>query len=240
VQPMLRIEGLAAGYGNVSVLSEINLDVMPGELLLLAGPNGAGKSTLLRTVVGLHKPTTGRVFLDGSEITSMSPHRRARRQCAWIPEGRGVIRELSVEDNLDLAKFIPGWTADRRQMSYDRFPILASTRGRAAGTLSGGEQQMLALARALETAPKVLLIDEPSLGLAPKIVNEVMEVMRQLRDEGQCILLVEQRAAQVQHVASRVMLMRQGRLTEAATDIQFAELNLTEFAGHSEEGVTHA
>jgi ABC-type branched-subunit amino acid transport system ATPase component len=232
--PVLHVEGLRAGYRGLEVLHGVDLTVRSGELVLLAGPNGAGKSTLLRTVIGLVKPTAGSVRLDGTDITGLPAHRRARLRCAWIPEGRGVIRELSVEENLDMSRFTPGWTAERREASYERFPILARTRDRAAGTLSGGEQQMLSLARALETAPRLLLVDEPSLGLAPRIVDEVMGVMLALREEGHSILLVEQRAAQVQHVASRIVLMREGHVSDAPDTIDFADLNLAEFAVHTD------
>lgn len=232
--PVLHVEGLRAGYRGLEILHGVDLTVHPGELVLLAGPNGAGKSTLLRTVIGLLKPAGGSVHLDGTDITGLPAHRRARLRCAWIPEGRGVIRELSVEENLDMARFTPGWTAERREGSYERFPVLARTRARAAGTLSGGEQQMLSLARALETGPRLLLVDEPSLGLAPRIVDEVMGVMLALREEGHSILLVEQRAAQVQHVASRIVLMREGHVSDAPDTLDFADLNLAEFAVHTD------
>lgn len=230
-EPLLSIDGICARYGSVQVLFDVSLTLDRGVLLLLAGPNGAGKTTLMRVLVGLHTPSKGEIRLDGEKISGLPPHSRARLGIAWISEGRGVIPELSVEENLDLARFTKGWKAERRDRSFDRFPVLSRSLKRPAGTLSGGEQQMLSLARALETAPRLLLVDEPSLGLAPKVVTEVMDTLRSLREEGQSILLVEQRAAQVQHVASRVLLMRHGTVTAAPDTLEFTEMNFEDFVG---------
>jgi branched-chain amino acid transport system ATP-binding protein len=230
-EPLLSIDGVCARYGSVQVLFDVSLRLDRGDLLLLAGPNGAGKTTLMRVLVGLHTPSKGEIRLDGEKINSLAPHSRARLGVAWISEGRGIIPELSVEENLDLARFTKGWKADRRDRSFDRFPVLSRSLKRAAGTLSGGEQQMLSLARALETAPRLLLVDEPSRGLAPKIVTEVMDTLRTLREEGQSILLVEQRAAQVQHVATRVLLMRHGTVNAAPETLEFTEMNFADFVG---------
>jgi branched-chain amino acid transport system ATP-binding protein len=227
--PLLEVEGVSAAYGAVRAIHEVSLRLEPGELLLLAGPNGAGKSTLMRVLVGLHKPQCGRIGFDGDDIAKWTPNRRSRRGLAWIPEGRGVIRELSVEENLDLARFGHDWSPKRRADVLERFPVLGRSLKRPAGTLSGGEQQMLALARALASGPRLLLVDEPSLGLAPKIVDEVMSLLKALRDEGHSILLVEQRAAQVQHVASRILLMREGRISEAPETVEFTEMDFAQF-----------
>jgi len=223
---MLEILNVAAGYGSATVLRNVSLSVEAGELVLLAGPNGAGKTTLLRTVAGVHRQSAGTIRLDGVEISNLGAHRRARLGLAWIPEGRGVIGELSVRENLDLARFSPRWKPAARQASLERFPILDFALKRPASSLSGGEQQMLALARALETGARVLLVDEPSLGLAPIIVNEVLRVLVDLSNEGYAILLVEQRAAQVAHMADRALLIRNGSVsavTEALGLAAYAE-----------------
>lgn len=240
-QPLLRVDQVSASYGKVEVVHKASLDLYPGELLLVAGPNGAGKSTLLRVLIGLHQADHGRILLEGNDVTRRRSYRRARSGLAWIPEGRGVIRELSVRENLDLATFVPGWSQERRERSFSRFPVLKGALDRAAGTLSGGEQQMLALARALESSPQVLVIDEPSLGLAPKVVDQVMKTLVDLRDEGQSILLIEQRAAQVQHVADRILLMRQGHIEETDSTA-LEQMSLLDFAEHagSREGDRNA
>ena len=228
-EPLLSVRSVSAAYGSVEVLNDVSLDLQPGELLLIAGANGAGKSTFLRVLAGVHGVSSGSVSLDGNDITAVAPHRRARAGLAWIPEGRGVIPELTVQQNLDLARFGLNYTQDGMSRAIDRFPVLGKALKRPAGTLSGGEQQMLALARALASGPKLLVIDEPSLGLAPAIVDDVMRVLKALQQEGNSILLVEQRAAQVAHVASRILLMRQGNLTEAAEAITFAEMDFADF-----------
>jgi len=228
---LLEVSNLHAGYGGAVALSGVTFELLEGELLLLVGPNGAGKSTLMKVLVGLHRAQTGQVLFRNRDITSLKPHQRARLGIAWVAEGRGIIRELSVEENLDIARFSHDWTQARREASLERFPILRRTLKRQAGTLSGGEQQMLAIARALETGAELLLIDEPSLGLAPIIVNEVLELLGELAAEGNSILLVEQRAAQVQHIATRSFLMQQGRLTTTDGRLEFTEMSLAEFSG---------
>ena len=228
--PLLEVEGITASYGSVPALEEVSFSLQQGELLLLAGPNGAGKSTLMRVLVGLHRPARGEVRLKGRRANRWAPHVRTRRGLAWIPEGRGVIAELSVRENLDLARFGPRWSAERRSEVLERFPVLAGALDRPAGTLSGGEQQMLALGRALASGPDVMLVDEPSLGLAPMVVANMMEVFKALRDEGHSILVVEQRAALVQHIASRVLLIRRGRVSTSSAGLDFTEIDFTEFA----------
>jgi branched-chain amino acid transport system ATP-binding protein len=219
---MLEVRNITAGYGSATVLRDVSLSVEPGELLLLAGPNGAGKTTLLRTIAGVHRQSAGTIHLDGAEIGSLGAHRRARLGIAWIPEGRGVIGELSVRENLDLARFSPRWEPAMRRASLERFPILDVALKRPASSLSGGEQQMLALARALETGARVLLVDEPSLGLAPIIVNRVLSVLVELSNDGYAILLVEQRAAQVSHMADRALLIRNGSVSAVTEALDLA------------------
>lgn len=228
---MLEVSGLTAGYGSVVVLNDVSFDLAAGELLLLVGPNGAGKTTLMKTLMGLHKASSGSIVLDGADITKSKANVRMKQGMALIFEGRGIIPELSVQENLDLARFAPDWTGDRREASFERFPILERTFKRSAGTLSGGEQQMLAIARALETGAKLLMFDEPSLGLAPMIVSRVLEVLGELVDEGNTILLVEQRAAQVEHIATRAMVMRQGHIEESHGKLEFTEMSFDDFVG---------
>jgi branched-chain amino acid transport system ATP-binding protein len=230
-RPLLEVTDLTAGYGAAIALNGISFSVAEGELLLIVGPNGAGKSTLMRVLMGLHRQSAGKIAFAGEDISDMQPHMRMRNGMALIFEGRGIIRELSVEENLDLARFSSHWHPGLREESFDRFPILKQTTKRPAGTLSGGEQQMLAIARALETQAKLLLIDEPSLGLAPKIVTFVLELLGQLAAEGRTILLVEQRAAQVASLATRAMLMRGGRLEAAPENLEFTEMSFDDYIG---------
>jgi branched-chain amino acid transport system ATP-binding protein len=230
-QPLLEVSGLSAGYGSALALDDVSFTVDEGELLLMVGPNGAGKSTLMRVLIGLHQQKAGRITFAGEDISSMKAHLRMRLGMALIFEGRGIIRELTVEENLDLARFSHHWDPKLREESFERFPILKRTLKRSAGTLSGGEQQMLAIARALETQAKLLLIDEPSLGLAPKVVSFVLELLGDLAQEGKTILLVEQRAAQVQTLATRAMLMRGGRVEPAPESLEFTEMSFDEYIG---------
>lgn len=236
--PLLEVHDLVAGYGGEPVLRDVSFNLGPGQLLLVIGPNGAGKSTLLRTLIGLHRATSGKVLLNGRRVDSLSAHHRARAGMAWIPETRGIVGQLTVEDNLDLARFGHAWKPEMRPASLERFPLLARALHRPAGTLSGGEQQMLAIARALETGSQLLMIDEPSLGLAPKIVEEVMDEFVKLRAEGRSILLVEQRAAQVQHVADAVLLIRAGRVEPVRdrNEARLSELSFEVYAGAEAPG----
>lgn len=230
-QPLLEVTGLTAGYGSAMALNDVSFSIDEGELLLMVGPNGAGKSTLMRVLMGLHRQNSGAITFAGNDISEMKAHLRMRLGMALIFEGRGIVRELSVEENLDLARFSRQWNPALRQESFERFPILERTLKRPAGTLSGGEQQMLAIARALETQAKLLLIDEPSLGLAPKVVSSVLELLGQLAQEGKTILLVEQRAAQVESLATRAMLMRGGRVEDAPESLEFTEMSFDEYIG---------
>ncbi len=229
-RPLLRVDRVSARYGAVRAIDEVSLELHAGDLLLLAGPNGAGKSTLMKTIVGLHPVDGGEISLGDDRIERWPAHRRARQGLAYIPEGRGVIAELTVAETLDIAQFGRDWTAKRRAEVLERFPVLGRALKRPASTLSGGEQQMLAIARALASGPQLLIVDEPSLGLAPLIVNDVMSLLKDLQEQGQSILLVEQRAAQVQHVATRTLLMREGRISEAPDGASFAEMDFASFA----------
>ena len=217
---MLQVENLSAGYGKVQVLHAISLQVPKGKLVTLIGSNGAGKTTTLRAVSGMIAPQSGRIRLGGSDIAGMSTYEITKRGMAHSPEGRRVFATLSVEDNLTLGAFtrLTGSRAkgdvkaDLGRM-LDLFPRLSERRTQLAGTLSGGEQQMLAMARALMLNPDVLLLDEPSMGLAPKLVEEVFATIARLRDQRITMLLVEQFAAAALEVADFGYVLENGRIT---------------------------
>ncbi len=216
----LTVSGLVAGYGKVEVLHGLSLEVAKGTLVTLIGANGAGKTTTLRALSGLIRPTAGSIRLDGVEIAALDAFRIARRGLAHSPEGRRIFPTQTVADNLLLGAFprLTGArpkndvTADLDRM-YGLFPRLAERRGQLAGTLSGGEQQMLAMGRALMLDPEVLLLDEPSMGLAPRLVAEVFAIIERLKAERVTMLLVEQFAAAALEVADRAYVMENGRIT---------------------------
>ncbi|AEV16397.1 Branched-chain amino acid transport ATP-binding protein livF [Thermus sp. CCB_US3_UF1] len=210
----LRVEGLESGYAKAQVLFGVDLEVEEGELVALLGANGAGKTTLLRTISGLLKPWKGRVELDGRDLQGLSPARRARLGLGHVPEGRQLFPLMSVEENLRLgAAFLaPGREGEGFARAYALFPRLAERRRQLAGTLSGGEQQMLAIARALMGFPRILLVDEPSLGLSPRLAEEVLLALRRVAEEGVGVLLVEQNVALSLEVAGRAYVMEHGRI----------------------------
>ncbi|MEU9020500.1 ABC transporter ATP-binding protein [Actinomadura sp. NPDC048394] len=211
---MLEVAGLTAGYGAVRALDGVDLAVEEGSLTAVLGANGAGKTTLLRTVSGLLRPRAGRIALDGRDLARLPVEEIVRLGVAHVPQSGGVITELTVEENLRLGGL---YRRDRRALArrvaqiYELFPPLEPRRSRAAATLSGGERQMLALARALTGAPRLLLVDEPSLGLAPRVVARLMAVLRRLCDEdGRTVLLVEQNARSALSVADRAVVLDLG------------------------------
>jgi branched-chain amino acid transport system ATP-binding protein len=221
----LEVTGLTAGYGGPPVLHEVSTAVAAGTVTAVLGANGAGKSTLLRAISGLLRPRAGQVRLFGGEVTGQHPEDLARRGVAHVPEGQGVIAELSVEENLRLGAL---WRAGRAtraaalDQAYQRFGGLAAARRRAAGTLSGGERQMLVIARALMAQPRVLLLDEPSLGLAPRIVTQVMQLTAELRDTGLAVLLVEQNARSALRIADQGVVLHLGRVVASAAAADLA------------------
>jgi len=211
----LVIEDIAAGYGAVQVLDGVSVTAPPGTITAVLGANGAGKTTLLRTIDGFVRPSRGRVLLDGTDLARRRPEEIARAGIAHVPEGQGVITELSVEENLRLGAMLRPRAGRGAALAeaYQRFGALADRKQLAAGTLSGGERQMLVIARALLAAPRVLLLDEPSLGLAPKIVATVMDLIRRLRDEaGLTIVLVEQNARSALAIADQGVVLNLGRV----------------------------
>ena len=213
---MLKLDRVNISYGAIQAVHDVSLEIPKGQVVTIIGANGAGKSTLLKSVVGLEPLVTGRVFLDGKDVTSIPAHKRTKLGVALSPEGRGVFPDQTVQDNLLLGAYTVkdhGSTAERVSRSYSMFPRLLERRSQMAGTLSGGEQQMLAIARALMCDPKLLLLDEPSLGLAPIIIRDIFRTIRMLRDTGLTILLVEQMANQALAVADFAYVLETGRIT---------------------------
>ncbi len=219
--PLLAIDGLEVRYGAVEALKGISLEVRTGEVVTLIGGNGAGKSTLMKAVSGLEPASRGTIRFDGQDITTLAGHRRVALGIAQSPEGRQVFADQSVRDNLVLGAYHRRLSTADLDRDVDRqfalFPKLAERRAQMAGTLSGGEQQMLAIARALMAQPRLLLLDEPSLGLAPLIVREIFAAIRALKAQGVTILLVEQMANQALAVADRAYVLETGRITLAGT-----------------------
>jgi branched-chain amino acid transport system ATP-binding protein len=215
---VLAVHGLHVSYGTIPALHGVDLDVSKGEIVTLIGANGAGKTTTLRTISGLLKPREGTVTFEGHDITGVKPHVITARGISHVPEGRGIFANLTVHDNLELGGYL---RKDKIQQSeyervYTLFPVLKERIKQNAGTLSGGEQQMLAISRALMARPALLLLDEPSLGLAPQMVQTIFRVIREINAEGTTILLVEQNAHMALVTAHRGYVMETGRIT--ATD----------------------
>jgi len=218
----LVVEGLSAWYGEAKALDGVCLLVGAGEVVTLVGRNGAGKTTLLRALMGLHRQQQGVVRFDGVDLTRLPVHRRARAGLGWVPDDRGIYATLTVEENLLLAPITGarGWSMER---IYDTFGVLAERRAALGTTLSGGEQQMLAIARVLRTGARVLLLDEPTEGLAPVIVQRIGEIIRLVADDGVAVLLVEQNVRFASTVAHRHYLLAQGRVVEHLANTEFKE-----------------
>jgi branched-chain amino acid transport system ATP-binding protein len=215
VTALLDVQDLDVRYGVIQALHAVSLRVDPGEIVTLIGANGAGKSTTLLAVSGLLKPAAGRVYFDGTDVTEAPPHRRVAAGIVQVPEGRRVFANMSVLENLELGAYVRRDRAEiKRDLArmMDLFPILAERRSQRAGTLSGGEQQMLAMARALMARPRLLLLDEPSLGLAPLIVRKVFEIIRDINRSGTTVFLVEQNAHMALGVAHRGYVLQTGRV----------------------------
>ncbi len=211
---MLRVEELTSHHGRIQALKGVSVNVEAGELVAVVGSNGAGKTTLLRTISGVQPATGGRVRFAGDDVTRASPHARVRRGIVQVPEGRQVFGTLSVEDNLRLGA-VTRKDADLKaetDLIYAQFPILRDRRRQVAGTLSGGQQQMLAIGRALMAKPRLLLLDEPSMGLAPLIVEQVLEVVVRLKREGVTVMLVEQNAFAALSIADRAYVLETGKV----------------------------
>ena len=217
---MLEIKDLNVHFGVIHALKGISLTVNDGEIVTLIGANGAGKTTTLRTISGLKKPTSGSILLDGKDITHTSPRDRVKMGMSQVPEGRRVFPDMTVLENLELGAYLRrdrAGIAEDLKMVYERFPRLADRKRQAAGTLSGGEQQMLALGRALMSRPKILFLDEPSMGLAPLLVQEIFDIIQDINKSGTTVLLVEQNASMALQIANRAYVMETGSIVLSGT-----------------------
>jgi branched-chain amino acid transport system ATP-binding protein len=217
---MLEVTGLKAWYGQAQVLHGVDVRVGEGEVVALAGRNGAGKTTLVRCLIGLHRQVEGTVSFLGRDVSRMPAHQRARSGMGWVQDDRGIYAGLSVEENLLLPPKVSdkAWTLDR---VYEAFPVLAQRRKAAGTTLSGGEQQMLAIARSLRTGARLLLMDEPSEGLAPLIVARIGAIVREVKATGVSVLLIEQNVKFAATLADRHYLLGQGRIVETLDNAEF-------------------
>jgi len=244
---MLKVEELKVSYGRVSAIKGISLEVQENEIVFLIGPNGAGKSTLLKTVSGLHRPEAGSIAFENAAISGLAPEEICRRGLVLVPEGRHIFGTLSVAENLSLGTTIRD---DRQQIRADLdevltlFPILRERYNSTAVYLSGGEQQQLAIARAILQKPRLMMIDEPSLGLAPLVIDQVYNALRKLNAKGMTLLVIEQSTARIADLASRVYVMRNGKIVLHETKASLGDGSaLTEAyfgdAGHAAEQRVH-
>jgi branched-chain amino acid transport system ATP-binding protein len=224
-EPLLVVRNIAASYGEVEALTDVSFNVRDGEFVALLGANGAGKTTTLRTITGLLQPKHGRIQLGGIDIMGRRPHLLVREGIAMVPEGRQVFAYSSVLENLELGAITrksPKAVRDSIERVYELFPVLSKRKEQLAGSLSGGEQQMLAIGRALMSEPRILLLDEPSMGLAPKIIEQIFELIAELNRGGVTILVVEQNASLSLEVVDRAYVLEQGRTVLSGTAAELA------------------
>jgi len=235
--PLIVVEEVHTFYGKSHILHGVSLEVGPGEVVGLLGRNGVGKSTTLKTIMGLVRPTSGAVRLDGAAVTGLAPHKLARRGIGYVPEDRRIFRLLTVMENLRTGLDRRGMTEARRQALLDKvfafFPVLAERRTQAGGTLSGGEQQMLAIARAMMLEPKIILLDEPTEGLMPRMVSQIGQIIELLHNEGVAILLVEQNVPLTLAASQRVYIMEKGSVRHqcASSEIDVNHAVIKQYLG---------
>jgi branched-chain amino acid transport system ATP-binding protein len=235
--PLIAVDGIHTYYGKSHILHGVSLDVLPGEVVGLLGRNGVGKSTTLKTIMGLVRPTDGDVRLEGRSITRLAAHRLARLGIAYVPEDRRIFRLLSVMENLRTGLDRHGVTEARKKQLLDKvfeyFPVLAERRNQAGGTLSGGEQQMLAIARAMMLEPKIILLDEPTEGLMPRMVSQIREIIEALHRDGVAILLVEQNVPLTLEASQRIYIMEKGvvRHQAAAQELRLDDAVIHQYLG---------
>jgi len=215
-EPVLELRDISVRYGRVAVLHSLSLRIEPGEVVAVLGPNGAGKTTLVRSILGLTPPAGGTIHFCGEAIDRLRPHEVVARGIGIVPEGRGIFPKMTVEENLKSGLVFfeadPAVLQERLELAYQRFPVLKERRQQIAGTLSGGEQSMLAISRAMMRNPKLLLMDEPSLGLSPKLVEQTFAFVRHLHQSGTSVLLIEQNARQALAACNRGYILQKGRI----------------------------
>jgi branched-chain amino acid transport system ATP-binding protein len=223
---VLTIDGLQCCYGRVAAVRRLSIAVHRAELVVLIGANGAGKTTTLKAISGLLRPAAGKIFFEGEDVTGCSPRRMLSLGVAHCPEGRRVFPYMSVRENLQMGSYLRsdsvGIAQDMTRL-FDRFPVLYERRDQAAGTLSGGEQQMLAISRALMARPKLVLFDEPSLGLAPNIADQTFDIIREIRNDGVTVVMVEQNAFAALELCDRAYVMEQGAVTTTGTGAELLD-----------------
>ena len=220
---MLKIDDIHVYYGAIHAIKGVSFEVHPGEIVALIGANGAGKSTILKTVSGLMHPRSGHITFMDEDITHTDAHKLVRHGLAHVPEGRRIFLQMSVQDNLEMGAFTQkNVSAEDLEMVFNYFPRLKERRKQIAGTLSGGEQQMLAMSRALMSHPKLMMLDEPSMGLAPILVDQIFDIIKELHAAGTTILLVEQNARKALQVADRAYVLETGSVTLSGTGAELA------------------
>lgn len=221
---MLKVDGINVYYGNIHALKDISLEVHRDEIVALIGANGAGKSTTLKTISGLMRTKTGSITLSDEDIGKVEAHKLVAKGLAHVPEGRRIFLQMTVEENLEMGAYTqPGTVKEGLDIVYKHFPRLLHRKNQIAGTLSGGEQQMLAMGRALMSRPKLLMLDEPSMGLAPILVQQIFDIIKDLHQAGTTILLVEQNAEMALQIADRAYVLESGRITLSGTGKELAQ-----------------
>ena len=221
---MLKVEDIHVYYGAIHAIKGVSFEVGEGEIVALIGANGAGKSTILKTVSGLMHPRSGNISFCGEDITHMEAYKLLRHGLAHVPEGRRIFLQMSVQENLEMGAYINKEVSQKDlDMVFNYFPRLKERRKQIAGTLSGGEQQMLAMSRALMSHPKMIMLDEPSMGLAPILIDQIFEIIKQLHADGTTILLVEQNASKALEIADRAYVLETGKVTLAGTGKELAQ-----------------
>ena len=221
---MLKVEDIHVYYGAIHAIKGVSFEVGEGEIVALIGANGAGKSTILKTVSGLMHPRSGNISFCGENIAHMDAYKLLRHGLAHVPEGRRIFQQMTVQDNLEMGAYIrKEVNKDDLEKVFNYFPRLKERRKQIAGTLSGGEQQMLAMSRALMSHPKMIMLDEPSMGLAPILIDQIFEIIKQLHADGTTILLVEQNASKALEIADRAYVLETGKVTLAGTGKELAQ-----------------
>lgn len=210
---MLKFENINVSYGSVQILWDVNFEIDDGEIITIIGPNGAGKTTISKTLMGLLKPTSGIIEFDGKQIHQAPTHQIVKDGIALVPEGRDLFPRMTIMENLQMGAYTSSEKEDTLKWVFDLFPRLEERQNQSAGTMSGGEQQMLAIARGLMSRPKLLILDEPSLGLSPILVNKVFEIVKTLKSQGVTVLLVEQNIHHALEVSNRGYVLETGRIT---------------------------